>query len=61
MRRYPEAIAGMEKPVNLDPLSLEINHFLALSYEISGDYERALRQYHRATYISQGVTFYRCS
>ena len=48
MRRYPEAIAAMEKAVNLDPLSLEMNHFLALSYEFAGDYERAVRQYHRA-------------
>jgi len=31
MKRYPEAIAEMEKAVNLDPLSLEMNHFLALS------------------------------
>ncbi len=48
MRRYPEAIVEMEKAVNRDPLSLEMNHFLAVSYEFAGDYERALRQYHRA-------------
>ena len=47
MRRQPEAIAEMEKAVNLDPLSLEMNHFLGLFYEVAGDYERALQQYHR--------------
>jgi tetratricopeptide (TPR) repeat protein len=45
MKRYPEAIAEMEKAVNLDPLSLEMNYFLGMFYKIAGDYERALQQY----------------
>jgi TolB-like protein/DNA-binding winged helix-turn-helix (wHTH) protein len=46
MKRHPEAIAEMEKAVKLDPLSLEMNYFLGMFYEIVGDHERALQQYH---------------
>jgi tetratricopeptide (TPR) repeat protein len=47
MKRQPEAIAEMEKAVNLDPLSLEMNHFLGLFYVVGGDYERAMQQFRR--------------
>jgi tetratricopeptide (TPR) repeat protein len=45
MRRYPEAIAEMKKAVELDPRSPIMTNFLAVDFELAGDYDRALQQY----------------
>jgi TolB-like protein/DNA-binding winged helix-turn-helix (wHTH) protein/Flp pilus assembly protein TadD len=42
-----EAIAEMKKAVELDPLSLPINNFLAETYVLAGDYPAAYQQFHR--------------
>jgi tetratricopeptide (TPR) repeat protein len=44
MKRHAEAIAEMKKAVELDPLSREMNHFLALAMH-AGDFERSAVQF----------------
>lgn len=45
MGRVQEAIAENKKALNLDPLSLPINNFMAMSYYFAGDYQKAYQQF----------------
>jgi tetratricopeptide (TPR) repeat protein len=45
MGRVQEAIAENRKALDLDPLSLPINNFMAMSYLFAGDYQRAYQQF----------------
>ncbi|MGH9695022.1 MAG: tetratricopeptide repeat protein, partial [Bryobacteraceae bacterium] len=47
MGRYQEALAEAKKAVELDPLSLPINDFLALMYMFAGDNNRSADQFRR--------------
>src|SRR5271157_2969282 len=45
MGRTSEAIAENKKALELDPLSLPINNFMAMTYLFAGDYEKAYQQF----------------
>jgi serine/threonine protein kinase/tetratricopeptide (TPR) repeat protein len=45
MGRHPEAIAEMNKALELDPLSLPLNNYLGNTYLYAGEYEKALQQF----------------
>jgi TolB-like protein/DNA-binding winged helix-turn-helix (wHTH) protein/Flp pilus assembly protein TadD len=45
MGRTAEAIAENKKALELDPLSLPINNFMAMTYMFAGDYERSFQQF----------------
>jgi TolB-like protein/DNA-binding winged helix-turn-helix (wHTH) protein/Tfp pilus assembly protein PilF len=47
MGRQAEAIAENQKALELDPLSLPINNFMAMTYMFSGDYEKSYQQFQR--------------
>ena len=55
MGRMPEAIAENKKALELDPLSLPINNFMAVTYMFAGDYEKSYRQFQRT--IAMDPTF----
>ncbi len=42
MGRYQEALAEAKKAVELDPLSLPMNDFLAMMYMFAGDNDRSV-------------------
>ena len=45
MGRVQEAIAENKKALELDPLSLPINNFMAMTYMFAGDYEQSYKQF----------------
>ncbi len=45
MGRMEEAIAEIQKAIALDPLSLPINNFMGLAYQMAGNYEKSYQQY----------------
>jgi TolB-like protein/DNA-binding winged helix-turn-helix (wHTH) protein/Tfp pilus assembly protein PilF len=45
MAREAEAIAENQKALALDPLSLPINNFMAVTYGFAGDYDKSYRQF----------------
>ena len=45
MGHVQEAIAENQKALQLDPLSLPINNFMAMSYYFAGNYEKAYQQF----------------
>ncbi|HXJ90958.1 MAG TPA: winged helix-turn-helix domain-containing protein [Candidatus Binatia bacterium] len=45
MGREAEAVAENQKALTLDPLSLPINNFMAVTYGFLGDYERSYKQF----------------
>jgi TolB-like protein/DNA-binding winged helix-turn-helix (wHTH) protein/Flp pilus assembly protein TadD len=45
MGRMSEAISENQRAVQLDPLSLPINNFMAMTYMFAGDYEKADQQF----------------
>ncbi len=45
MGRVQEGIAENKKALELDPLSLPINNFMAMTYMFAGDYEQSYRQF----------------
>jgi serine/threonine-protein kinase len=45
MGRHEEAIAEIQKAISLDPFSLPINNFLAMTYDLAGDSERSIQQF----------------
>jgi TolB-like protein/DNA-binding winged helix-turn-helix (wHTH) protein/Tfp pilus assembly protein PilF len=45
MGRTEQAIAENKRAVELDPLSLPINNFMAMTYMFAGDYEHATQQF----------------
>src|SRR5271165_1276077 len=45
MGRVREAIAENKKALELDPLSLPINNFMAMTYMFAGDYEQSYKQF----------------
>ena len=55
MGRTSEAIVENKKALELDPLSLPINNFMAITYVFAGDHERAYQQF-QAT-IAMDPTF----
>lgn len=55
MGRMQEAIAENKKAVELDPLSLPINNFLAMTYMFAGDYEKSYQQFQHT--IAMNPTF----
>ncbi len=55
MGRMPEAIAENKKALELDPLSLPINHFMGMTYMFAGDYEKSYRQFQHT--IAMDPTF----
>lgn len=55
MGRVEEAIAENKKALELDPLSLPINNFMAESYRFAGDYKDAYAQYQHT--IAMDPTF----
>jgi TolB-like protein/Tfp pilus assembly protein PilF len=55
MGRMPEAIAENQRALQLDPLSLPINNFMAMTYMFAGDYEKADRQFQHT--IAMDPTF----
>jgi len=55
MGRTSEAIVENKRALELDPLSLPINNFMAITYVFAGDYEHAYRQF-QAT-IAMDPTF----
>jgi TolB-like protein/Flp pilus assembly protein TadD len=55
MGRMPEAIAENKKALELDPLSLPINNFMAMTYMFAGDYEKSYQQFERT--IAMDPTF----
>ncbi len=55
MGRNAEAIAENKKAMELDPLSLPINNFMAMTYMFAGDYEESYRQFQRT--IAMDPTF----
>lgn len=55
MGRVREAIAENKKALELDPLSLPINNFMAETYQLAGDYEEAYQQYQHT--IAMDPTF----
>lgn len=55
MGRMREAIAENKKALELDPLSLPINNFMAMTYMFAGDYEKSDQQFQHT--ISMDPTF----
>ncbi len=55
MGRMAEAIAENEKALELDPLSLPINNFMAMTYMFAGDYEKSYQQFQHT--IAMDPTF----
>lgn len=55
MGRVKEAIAENKKALELDPLSLPINNFMAETYQLAGDYHNAYEQYQHT--IAMDPTF----
>jgi adenylate cyclase len=55
MGRMPEAIVENKKALELDPLSLPINNFMAMTYMFAGDYEKSYQQFQRT--IAMDPTF----
>lgn len=55
MGRVQEAIAENKKALELDPLSLPINNFMAMTYQFAGDADRAYRQFEHT--IAMDPTF----
>jgi adenylate cyclase len=53
--RVQEAIAENKKALDLDPLSLPINNFMAMTYMYAGDYEQSYRQFQHT--IAMDPTF----
>jgi TolB-like protein/DNA-binding winged helix-turn-helix (wHTH) protein/Tfp pilus assembly protein PilF len=47
MARVDQAIAENQKALELDPLSLPINNFMAVTYAFAGDYDKSYRQFQR--------------
>ncbi|MGH9496597.1 MAG: winged helix-turn-helix domain-containing tetratricopeptide repeat protein, partial [Candidatus Sulfotelmatobacter sp.] len=45
MAREAQAIAENQKALALDPLSLPINNFMAVTYGFAGDYDKSYRQF----------------
>jgi TolB-like protein/DNA-binding winged helix-turn-helix (wHTH) protein/Flp pilus assembly protein TadD len=45
MGRMSEAIAENKKALELDPLSLPINNFMAMTYMFAGDYQKSSQQF----------------
>lgn len=45
MGRVQEAIAENKKALELDPLSLPINNFMAMTYSFAGDYDQSYKQF----------------
>ena len=45
MGRMQEAITETKKALELDPLSVPINNFMAVTYMFAGDYEKSYRQF----------------
>src|SRR5262249_36971375 len=45
MAREKEAVAENRKALELDPLSLPINNFMAVTYGFVGDYDKSYRQF----------------
>jgi len=45
MGRMQEAITENKKALELDPLSLPINNFMAMTYMFAGDYEKSYQQF----------------
>jgi TolB-like protein/Flp pilus assembly protein TadD len=55
MNRMPEAIAENKKALELDPLSVPITDFMAMTYMFAGDYEKADQQFRHT--IAMDPTF----
>jgi len=55
MGRMTEAIAENKKALELDPLSLPINNFMAMTYMFAGDYEKSSQQFQHT--IAMDPTF----
>lgn len=55
MGRTQEAIAETKKALELDPLSLPINNFMAITYMFAGDYEKSYQQFQHT--IAMDPTF----
>ena len=55
MGRMAEAIAENQKALELDPLSLPINNFMAMTYMFAGDYEKSYQQFQHT--IAMDPTF----
>jgi len=55
MGRMTEAIAENKKALQLDPLSLPINNFMAMTYMFAGDYEKSSQQFQHT--IAMDPTF----
>ena len=53
--RFSEAIAENKRALELDPLSLPINNFMAMTYMFAGDYERSTQQFQHT--IAMDPTF----
>jgi TolB-like protein/DNA-binding winged helix-turn-helix (wHTH) protein/Flp pilus assembly protein TadD len=53
--RISEAISENKKALDLDPLSLPINNFMAMTYMFAGDYEKAYQQFQHT--IAMDPTF----
>ena len=53
--RMSEAIAENQKALELDPLSLPINNFMAVTYMFAGDYEKSYQQFQHT--IAMDPTF----
>ena len=51
MRRPDEALANLNRALELDPLSPRLNLDLAAALELAGDYDAALDQYHKTLEI----------
>jgi TolB-like protein/DNA-binding winged helix-turn-helix (wHTH) protein/Tfp pilus assembly protein PilF len=55
MGRMEEAIVENKKALELDPLSLPINNFMAMTYMFAGDYEKSYEQFQHT--IAMDPTF----
>jgi TolB-like protein/DNA-binding winged helix-turn-helix (wHTH) protein len=55
MGRMSEAISENQRALQLDPLSLPINNFMAMTYMFAGDYDKAYQQFQHT--IAMDPTF----
>jgi eukaryotic-like serine/threonine-protein kinase len=56
MGRFDDAVAGMKRAQELDPLSLIINAEIGVSYTFAGQYDRAIEQFHRTLDMDPNLT-----
>jgi TolB-like protein/DNA-binding winged helix-turn-helix (wHTH) protein/Tfp pilus assembly protein PilF len=52
-----EGMAELERAIRLDPLSLQVNYMLGMSFYLARDFDRAIHQFHKTLTIDPNSSF----